>query len=687
MIGGLFLNSLMLFINIKQPLTLLPLSIGINVTITPILIILIITNFKDKKFIQISNFSIKSIVSVLSPYLLLLFVISGSILLLNNVNNDITLIGLFIIAAVIISMTAMSKRFSDSVIISTISAISIYVLFMISLRGRSYFGSDILGENMVLEMTKQGGFWANSNLPGSLYNLCLSITILPTIISVLSNTSNVVIYKIIFPIILSFIPIIIFFFAKKYINKTVAFLSAIFFLSNPGYWNTMSTHLREGVSLLFFIMFLLVLYSKHSWKIRNILLLVFGVSAIFSHYTTAFIMMLWISLLYLFSFTSMLCAKIESLLLKERFLFFRKISFKSNISIYLLVIMWIIFVTWYTQIPTNLNEYVSRTLNNLKYTFSYDNESNIKADRGSITDLLNVAYKSNPQSILQNAFNDIKYKAITGHTLYPPSTYSDYKVTYVPPSIISSQFPIVIRSYSYYIGETIKRIGLVLSLIGLILLIFKKSYNLKVDKGYVSSVIIFGIFVLLSIIVPFISVGYDIGRVYIQALVFLAFPASFGAYALLSKLYKVRVVLLALFFSITFIVFTGALYYALGVTNSSIQFSNSGEEYDSLYIHSQEISSSEWLRRQNTNNFVYADIYSIKVFKLKSKLPNILYYNLLIPSLVPVDSYVYLGYTNTVKNEAFAYLNTLLIGYKVPNDFLYNNKDMIYSNGGSIIYK
>jgi uncharacterized membrane protein len=276
---------------------------------------------------------------------------------------------------------------------------------------------------------------------------------------------------------------------------------------------------------------------------------------------------------------------------------------------------------------------------------------------------------------------------VRNHTLYPKNSWINYKIVYIAPSGNSKNSNILIRNIIIYIGEIIKRVGILLITIGLFLLVFVKKLRLKVYKEFILSSIIFGIFVILSITVPYISIGYDIGRVYIQALVFLSIPAALSIYVLFKKINIIRIISTALFFALHFLIFTGALYFVFGISNSPIQFSNSGEEYDSLYIHSQEVISSEWLLKNNKDGIIYTDSYTTSIFKLQQKMPHILYYRLLIPSLIPTQSYVYLGYTNTVKNKAYTWLNSLSIGYNVPSDFLDNYKNLIYNNAGSKIYK
>ncbi|GAG39728.1 unnamed protein product, partial [marine sediment metagenome] len=59
----------------------------------------------------------------------------------------------------------------------------------------------------------------------------------------------------------------------------------------------------------------------------------------------------------------------------------------------------------------------------------------------------------------------------------------------------------------------------------------------------------------------------------------------------------------------------------------------------------------------------------------------------IFPSIIDKNAYVYLGYTNAIKKRTFTYTMGRPLGYNFPNLFLGNNKNKIYNNGGSKIFK
>ena len=61
--------------------------------------------------------------------------------------------------------------------------------------------------------------------------------------------------------------------------------------------------------------------------------------------------------------------------------------------------------------------------------------------------------------------------------------------------------------------------------------------------------------------------------------------------------------------------------------------------------------------------------------------------NDIYPPLVRQDSYVFLGYANVRKQLATVSIDGDLVTYHYPLKFLDANKDLIYDNGGSRVYR
>src|SRR6185437_2827624 len=123
------------------------------------------------------------------------------------------------------------------------------------------------------------------------YMACLSITILPTYLHNLIHVSDAYMYKLFFQFISAGTVVYIYYLAKEYVSKTIAFLAAILYISFPTFMTDMAFLNRQGVALLFFggmIFVMLCTEYANGWK-RNALLLCFGIGMVLSHYSTSYV--------------------------------------------------------------------------------------------------------------------------------------------------------------------------------------------------------------------------------------------------------------------------------------------------------------------------------------------------------------------------------------------------------------
>src|SRR5207302_1344602 len=191
---------------------------------------------------------------------------------------------------------------------------------------------------------------------------------------------------------------------------------------------------------------------------------------------------------------------------------------------------------------------------------------------------------------------------------YAPSTYAGYHTTVVHDQLLplTNIGQAVNKIFSVEKLNSLfrafqARILQLFILIGLIFLLFRRSFTKKISTEYLAFSIGSGLIVMAVVVLPFLSVEYGLLRAFQQALMVLG------------------------------------IFIVIG----------------SLAIIPGEVN-------------LLNDIY---------------------PSLVRKNSYVYLGYSNVVLKEAAVSYNGNTILYTYPLEFLDQNKDLVYNNGGSRIYR
>ena len=116
---------------------------------------------------------------------------------------------------------------------------------------------------------------------------------------------------------------------------------------------------------------------------------------------------------------------------------------------------------------------------------------------------------------------------------------------------------------------------------------------------------------------------------------------------------------------------------------------NSGTNYDTYYTHYAEIRSGQWLFDNcQKNTYIYMDKYAGKISLLSYKVESQNWIKQdIFPQVIRKSSYVYLSSSNITEESVFVYLRANMVGYSIPSRFLSENKDLIYNNKYSEIFK
>src|SRR4030042_369584 len=129
--------------------------------------------------------------------------ILGATTLNNGGSNYLTMIMIGGIVVYFFFLILFRKKLNHNVYPWGILMTSISLLLSYSLRSWHLTGGDISLEYYVFQLTKSLSHWSSFQFNDP-YNTCLSITVLPTVLSNFLNISDEYIYKVIFPIIFSF---------------------------------------------------------------------------------------------------------------------------------------------------------------------------------------------------------------------------------------------------------------------------------------------------------------------------------------------------------------------------------------------------------------------------------------------------------------------------------------------------
>jgi uncharacterized membrane protein len=436
----------------------------------------------------------------------------------------------------------------------------------------------------------------------------------------------------------------------------------------------MPSHIRQEVAFIFMAIFLLVLFSKQiNLKLRNFLLIILGFSLIISHYATGyFFIFLLIGLSLILFFINLFSKK--------------KLSTKRilNFSAILILVFLVFGFLWYSQVTsssTGLIDVSSKSLSNFQDLFNEDlqMEGQSFADQFKLT-----AQSKNYFSLLNEEIQQEKNESLTTEVYGSSQGYSS---TLISSEILPEKMSENISSAIYIFFNIIKKMGYVFIFIGLIFY-FIQSKNKKNQNRFLLTLIgsIFLLFVVLITILPFGSIYYGTLRLYQQGLIILSLLAIIGANFIFSKLkINKNYILVTIFLILYFFAFSGFSNQLIGDNTAFSNLNNLGQSYETEYISISEINSISWLSDNEIGKTFYAGIENRNAIVSFGILP---YPNWRIyPSALKKDSYVYAGNIEVYTGKTFTALSGSSIGYNFPTEFLNENKNIIYNNGGSEIFK
>ena len=152
--------------------------------------------------------------------------------------------------------------------------------------------------------------------------------------------------------------------------------------------------------------------------------------------------------------------------------------------------------------------------------------------------------------------------------------------------------------------------------------------------------------------------------------------------------YHRRIIILTVFSIFFLLIFSGFIPQIFGVGEANMQLNNFGKEYDAYYTHTSEAYSVKWLDKNNlTKSRMSVDRGSLAKILLFSYTNKESVNPYVIPLLIKKEDIVYLSFPNKELSFGHFLIKSLTIPYNFPTKFLNDNKNKIYNNGESEIFK
>ncbi len=462
---------------------------------------------------------------------------------MNLYHENLFLILFYFLAIVWVSVVVFLERIPEETYPFVILIVAISLIIPYSLRGSYIIGSDINSSFLLFKRISTNSHWYVLSKDNILMS-CLSINFLPVIIQRIFGLGNHLIFKLVLPLIFSFTSLSIYEISKKFLSKNFSFLASIFFMSSITF-HSAPANPRTVIAIFFVsLIVLLILTEKINSRIKFSLFTCLSFGIIVSHYGTAYLFLF--SMIFIWITNKILKHfKKEETLLKEINL--------NNIALYLgILYIWFLYVS--TAALKGGGRRIVRTLINITKVFQEEAKgSTVHAATGE-----NIVQKGIPHQI----------------------------------QFVSSWLVIFIIGMG-----------------GLYLLhkILTRKNRIKDELSHFVLAISGGIIMSSFVILPIISTGFSMQRVYMYSTIFLSSVFVIGGTFYLKNKKKTAILVLLIIISI-FLLSNSNVIYHIGGYERGVTLSNDGYWYDRYYVGEYDVRSSQWMSEHNDDKIVYSPI-------------------------------------------------------------------------------
>jgi uncharacterized membrane protein len=604
------------------------------------------------------------------PLLLPLMAAAGALRLNNNHGNIVALTALCICILVTVTVLIYSPKLGVSFTAVTLYSVGLAMLWSFSLRGSSVYGFDISNEYYIFQHTVASGIWHPTQSQNA-YAAMLSTTVLPTELHSIAGVSNLLVFKLIYPVIGALFPIGVFYLARRIISIRWAFAAGALIIAQPAFGQELPGLARQEVALVLFTSLVAAaLETKLSRHLKWPLVLAFALSVVVSHYTTTYVTISLLGLAIFFQWINS---------------WFRPVPRLSGSMIMAFIAAAIGAMIWYglvTHSSSNIAQLAQATRSQGLDLLPNrgDAEGLVAAylkgnivtpiPAGKYAQLVHAEYIRNRPFVhpLAGATNNV-YQLRDSITPTPPIKWTaGYNAL--------SFGQVVAQQLIYLIGA-----------VGALILVFRRKVP---TIARLAGLLTLATLVFLAGIrfSGTLATFYNAQRALLQAMVFLDIPLFWCMQAWTNgrnwrQTWAVTAgaALLALVFAGG----NGVVGAMLGGGTAS-NLANSGADYEQFYVTAPELASAAWLGLQvKPGQLVYADEYGQLPLVTMTGINEGLLLDV-TPETLNNHAWVYASQTNVFNGQGRASFQDHSVSYVFPSIFLNANYNLVYTSGSSKVY-
>ena len=630
---GLLLNNLLLAAGFKTPLSTASLMIAFDIVFILLLIVGCTVNKGWVFCLANPHLSRYEKMFLIVPVTFPVLSVLGSHIMLTTDNNTVLVAVLLLIPAYVASVCLYNQKFPERLYPAVLYLISISLLLIYALRFPHIWGRDVHAEYCMFQVTLYNLHW--SIVEHALLDACLSISLLPTIFqSITGAGAQEHLFKGVYVVICSFTPLAIYAISRRYVGGLYAFLASFFFISQSTFLSAAGSA-RTNVAIFFVALVVMVLFSDKIDPVKQrVLLFVFILATVVSHYSTTYIFFFVV----LFSWAA---AEIISI----------KYVFKRTMSLRITAFFFVVIFIWYAQLTD--------------VAFS----AGVAFIRDTLANLNNF--------FLEESRTDMFHLLLGKGLTYSVLSTVNLLVTWCTFIFIGIGVLTMVRKFQGMVdirGAQLQEPD------------FLKT---RFEVGYLTMALACAGLLLAIVLLPYLSVGYDICRLYSLVVAVLSVCFVIGGIVLSErfglKLNSCQIILVILLSYSMFV--TGVAYQVFGAPVSVI-LNSEGDAYACTYIHDSEGCAAKWLAptiQKNSHSCVsVTDPFGGHRLLSQGIIPRYRIDDYSLSEYGGVCEYIYLYYTNTVMDK-LVINNTMCNMSEYRGAFIGYGR--VYDSGSSEIYK
>lgn len=219
-----------------------------------------------------------------------LLAVVGAVRLNNGAGGGVALAALLLVVAAFATLWLRAGTLGRDA--RVLYLVSTALLLATSLRGWGVTGHDVQAEFYVFGLTAGAQHWSMDLLENA-YTACLSVTLLPAVLTEATGLPGVLVFKLLVQLVFASVPVVLYLVWRRFVSRRLALVAVALVVAFPTFHNDMPYLVRQEVAFVFLALLLLAATEPRTgpWT-RHALVGACGLGVVLSHYSTTYLLLL-----------------------------------------------------------------------------------------------------------------------------------------------------------------------------------------------------------------------------------------------------------------------------------------------------------------------------------------------------------------------------------------------------------